>query len=57
MPELDIHQKRDLIYAIEVTIDAGSAALKDLTDPDERYERYDIEQRIARLRQLKEMFQ
>lgn len=55
MPELDIHQKRDLVYAIEVTIDAESAALKDLTEPDERYERYDIEQRIARLRQLKEI--
>ena len=56
MHDLDIHQKRDLIYAIEVTIDAESSALKDLTELDERYERYDIEQRIARLRQLKEMF-
>lgn len=56
MPELTIHQKRDLRYAIEVTIDAESDALKDLTEPDERYERYDTEQRIARLRQLKEMF-
>lgn len=56
MPELTIHQKRDLVYAIEVTIDAESDALKDLTEPDERYERYDVEQRIARLRQLKEMF-
>lgn len=55
MPELDIHQKRDLVYAIEVTIDTESSALKDLTEPDERYERYDIEQRIARLRQLKEI--
>ena len=56
MLELDIHQKRDLVYAIEVTIDAESDALKDLTEPDERYERYDVEQRIVRLRQLKEMF-
>lgn len=55
MPELTIHQKRDLVYAIEVTIDAESSALKDLTEPDERYERYDTEQRIARLRQLKEI--
>ena len=55
MLELTIHQKRDLIYAIEVTIDAESEALKDLTELDERYERYDTEQRIARLRQLKEM--
>ena len=56
MPELTIQQKRDLRYALEVTIDAESDALKDLTEPDERYERYDIEQRVARLRQLKEMF-
>ena len=56
MHELTIHQKQDLRYAIEVTIDAESEALKDLTEPDERYERYDTEQRIARLRQLKEMF-
>lgn len=56
MHELTIHQKQDLRYAIEVTIDAESDALKDLTEPDERYERYDTEQRIARLRQLKEMF-
>ena len=55
MPELTIPQKRDLVYAIEVTIDAESEALKDLTELDERYERYDTEQRIARLRQLKEM--
>ena len=56
MPELTIQQKRDIKYAIEIAIDAETSALKDLTEPDERYERYDTEQRIARLRVLKEVF-